>query len=300
MLKEKKNTQLWAVASANLQEAYTDFILSRQAMLCKASTLRFYSFTAGRFVSWLEANGIISVEEVTSRNIRAYLSQLAEKRLSDSYVNGHARAIKTFVRFLQFENYIEEAPTFQMPSIAKKRLPVLSASQLRRFLEACHTDRDKALVMLMVDTGVRQKELSLLNWEDVNIKNGLVNINRGKGGKYRSVVIGAKTRRALVKYRRTIDHQPHKPLFQTKQGNHFSFPGLRSCLLRISKRAGIHVSPHILRRTFATLSLRSGMNPLHLQGLLGHSSLEMTRRYVQMVDKDLMEAHKAYGPLDNL
>ena len=87
-------------------------------------------------------------------------------------------------------------------------------------------------------------------------------------------------------------------LVQTKHGCRFSFNRLRSCLLRIGERAEIHISPHILRRTFATLSLRSGMNPLHLQGLLGHSSLEMVRRYIQMVDEDLLQAHREHGPVD--
>lgn len=75
--------------------------------------------------------------------------------------------------------------------------------------------------------------------------------------------------------------------------------GLRSILLRISERSGVHIAPHALRRTFATLALKAGMNPLHLQGLLGHSSLEMTRRYVQMMDEDLVEAHRMYGPVDH-
>jgi hypothetical protein len=72
---------------------------------------------------------------------------------------------------------------------------------------------------------------------------------------------------------------------------------LRSILLRISERSGIHIAPHALRRTFATLALKAGMNPLHLQGLLGHSSLEMTRRYAQMMDEDLVEACRICVPV---
>ena len=90
-----------------------------------------------------------------------------------------------------------------------------------------------------------------------------------------------------------------KPLFQTDEGGRFSFNGLRSLLLRLGQRAGVQVSPHALRRTFATMSLRAGMNLLHLQGLLGHSTIEMTRRYVQMVDDDLVQAHREHGPIDN-
>ena len=67
---------------------------------------------------------------------------------------------------------------------------------------------------------------------------------------------------------------------------------------RISEKSGIPFSAHDLRRTFATLSLKAGMNVLHLQSLLGHSSLEMTRGYVQMVKDDLNEVHRAHGPID--
>jgi integrase len=74
---------------------------------------------------------------------------------------------------------------------------------------------------------------------------------------------------------------------QSKPGSFYaSGRPLSIRLAWISKRAGVHISPHPLRRTFATLSLRAGMRPMHLQGLLGHTTLEMTRRYTQMVDDD--------------
>jgi len=75
---------------------------------------------------------------------------------------------------------------------------------------------------------------------------------------------------------------------------------LRSLLLRIGKKAGIHLSPHALRRTFATLSLQNGMDIVSLQTLLGHSSLETTRRYIQWLDSDLLEDHRKHSPADNL
>ncbi len=75
--------------------------------------------------------------------------------------------------------------------------------------------------------------------------------------------------------------------------------GLGSVLKRISKRAGIHLTSHALRRTFATLSLKAGMNLIHLQGLMGHSSIEMTRHYVKTLDEDLLNAHQEHGPIDS-
>lgn len=83
-------------------------------------------------------------------------------------------------------------------------------------------------------------------------------------------------------------------------GKRLSPNGLRSALLRIEKRVGIHITPHAFRRTFATLSLRVGMNLILLQAMMGHSSLEMTRKYIQMLDEALVEAHKAHGPVENI
>ena len=282
----------------DLDEAFLDFILSRQAKLCSENTVRFYSFTLGKFVEWLFSQNISTPGEITTRLIRAYLAEYANRGCRDSYIHGHARAIKTFVRFLRAEEYIAEVLTFQMPSLSKKRLLVLSASEVELVIEACKTKRDKALVLLMVDSGLRRGEVCALKWRHINISNGVVLVERGKGGKARSVVIGVTTRRALLAYRRVIPHEDNDPLFQTKNGKRLTPMGLRSAFVRLSNKSGVHITPHSMRRTFASLSIRAGMNLLHLQGLLGHSSLEMTQRYVQMLDDDLVEAHRSHGPID--
>jgi integrase len=150
----------------------------------------------------------------------------------------------------------------------------------------------------MVDSGLRRGEVCALKWRHINISNGVVLVERGKGGKARSVVIGVTTRRALLAYRRVIPHEDNDPLFQTKNGKRLTPMGLRSAFVRLSDKSGVHITPHSMRRTFASLSIRAGMNLLHLQGLLGHSSLEMTQRYVQMLDDDLVEAHRSHGPID--
>lgn len=290
----------WASASRALHEAYTDFILSRQAMLCGERTVAWYSFTLGKVMEWLLQNGVTKPDQISARHVRAYLSELAGRGLTDSTINNHARAIRTMLRFLHTEKYIPEPVMFKMPAIAEKRLLFLAAEDVQKLLSACHSFRDKALILLMVDTGLRRAEVCALNWADVDISSGLVRVVRGKGGKARSVVVGATTRRALLAYRRELDSEPTQPVFQTQEGGRLAFNGLRSILLRLGERAGVKVNPHSLRRTFATMSLKAGMNPLHLQGLLGHASMEMTKRYVQMVDDDLVEAHKAHGPIDNV
>ena len=301
MLTSNDEKPEWASASPLLSDAYIDFILSRQAMLCGDRTIEWYSFTLGKVMEWLVQNEVAEPNEISARHVRAYLSELAVRGLTDSTINNHARAIRTMLRFFHAEKYISEPVNFKMPSIAEKRLPFLVAEDVQKLLKASQISRDKALILLMVDTGLRRAEVCALNWGDVDISSGLVRVVRGKGGKARSVVVGAATRRALLAYRRDLDNsEPTEPLFQTKYQGRLSFNGLRSILLRVGKRAGVKVNPHSLRRTFATMSLKADMNPLHLQGLLGHASMEMTKRYIQMVDDDLLDAHREHGPIDNI
>lgn len=264
----------------NFIDAYQDFVLSREAKLCTKATLEFYNYTAGKFVEWLKDR------TPNAREVRAYLSSL---KLSDRSVFAHASGIRAFLRFSHAEGYIPEIH-FDMPKVAKKRQPTLDAGQLRKLISAAHTSRDKAIVMVLADSGLRNAELLSLTWDNIDFHTGLVHVI-GKGRKHRSIVIGVKARRALMKHRRN-----------GKIGQVFKLrpSGLRQVFRRLSKRSGVYATPHVLRRSFATLYLRGQGDLITLQMLLGHSNIETTRQYVYLTDEDLMSAHRRCSPIDNL
>jgi site-specific recombinase XerD len=301
MSNQIQTKQKWSLVSVALTDAYTDFMLSRQAMQCSPATLSFYRFTLGAFFAWLERQGVTAPQELTARLVRQYLAELVGRGKADGTVRDHARAIRTLAIFWEAEKYITEPVKFAIPKVAKKRLPVLTADELRRVIANCRNVRDRAIVAFMADSGLRRAEVCELNWSDVDFGSGLVVVRRGKGGKARSAVVGATTRRALLAYRRTLeDVSDGTPLFQARQGARFTGSGLLQIFRRLSRQTGIHVTPHALRRTFVILSLRADMDVLHLQALLGHASLDMTMHYAQMVDQDLLQSHKAHSPIDNL
>jgi len=274
-------------------EAYLDFILSRKAKLLSPRTIEFYEYTAGGFANWLQAAGISEPAQLRAYHVRGWLTDAAERGLSQASIHSFARGARAFLRFLHREGYTEKLIEFEMPRVEQKRKPVLTTDDIRRVLAACKQPRDSALVLLLLDTGLRASELLALAWDDIDISSGIVRVDRGKGGKARTVVIGANTRRALLKYRRTTAPEGEK-IFRLKRA------GLRMALQRIGDRAGLHLNPHKFRRTYATMSLKNGINPLHLQALMGHSSLEMTRQYITMIDDDLVVAHRNSSPVDNL
>lgn len=298
MSPKTKTQARWYLASIALTDAYTDFILSRQAKNCTPATLEFYKYTAGVFLSWAEAQGITAPEEVTARVVRQYLAGLKEKGKADRTLHANARAIKTLLRFWHKEKYIPELVTFDMPKIEKKRLPRLTFDELQQVAKACNV-RDRAILLFMADCGIRREEARLLNWSDVDMKTGAVYIARGKGGKPRITRIGATARRALLAYRRSLADRDGI-LFQTVSGTRFTGTGLLLIYRRLSERTGIHCTPHAMRRTFVILAHRSGMRDIDLMGLLGQTTLEMVDYYLSLEDEDLLQAHKDHSPIDRL
>ncbi len=275
-------------------------------MNCTPSTMAFYQFTAGSFVLWLASQGVTDLQEITARYVRQYLAQLIAKGRKDTTLHANARAIRTLLRFWHFENYMPALVKFDMPKLTKKRLPVLTADELKQVIKACNV-RDRAIVFFMADSGLRRQEVINLNWGDVNIQTGLVHVKQGKGQKDRSAVIGATTRRALLAYRRSqrgttgeVGYYDAAPLFQTSRGSRFTGNGLMMMFRRLSKRTGIHVTAHALRRTFTIMALRAGMNPVYVQNLAGWEDMQMLIHYAQMEDIDLLQEHHAHSPIDGL
>ena len=282
-----------------MQDCFLDFMLSRQAMLCTPQTQKFYMDTLSKFLKWIDSEGIYDPERITPRHVRSFLSIYAKKGCKDSYIHTYARSIRTFLRFLYKEEYIPELVQFEMPRIGDLRLPVLSIEEIKKVLNSCSMLRDRSIILLMVDTGLRRAELIDLNWKDVDLKTGICIVRRGKGKKSRSVVLGAITRRALLSYKRKLNSQENDPVFQTNRGKRFTQSGLRSLFVRLSKRSGVPFSAHSLRRSFVVLSLKGGMSLAHIQALMGHSTPTMTLHYAQLADEDLLIAHQEHGPIDN-
>jgi integrase/recombinase XerD len=260
--------------------------------------MRTYTKIISPFVAWLETQGVTSPQEVTARLVRQYLATYADK--SDWYLNGIARVIRTLVRFWYKEGYLPAPIIFDMPKVRQKQQPFLTAEQVQKILNVCDL-RQKSIVLLFVDSGMRRREVCNLNRSDVDLKTGIVRVRQGKGRKDRITVIGATTRRILLKYWQTCTNKDDDaPAVQTETGERFTIYGMSSFLHRLSEKSGVRFSAHALRRTFATLSLKAGMDIVSLQSLLGHADIGTTRQYIQWLDNDILKAHQLYSPVENL
>jgi len=153
----------------------------------------------------------------------------------------------------------------------------------------------------LVDTGCRRAEFVNLNIIDVNLVTGSVQINFGKGSNCRTVNIGFKTQQLLRFYLRTRsdDLIDNSPLFANLDGSRISIHSLQGIVNRRADQAGVkRTGLHDFRRCFAITMLRNGVDLLTVSRLLGHTTLEVTKRYLYQITDDLAAAHRKASPVD--
>lgn len=207
------------------------------------------------------------------------------------------------------------------PKPGKVVIQPYTKDEVRRLLEACkinkeyhrpgqkpaansrHTAlRDRAVLLTLLDTGLRAGELCGLNVADLNLKEQRLLVRQGKGDKQRFVYIAARTGLVLKRYLKSREDLEvgRPPLFITGNITRLSKGALLQFIVRAGERAGVEgANVHRFRHTFAIESLRNGMSAYVLQQLLGHSSMDMVRRYLVFAEADLAAGHHFASPVDH-
>ena len=250
-------------------------------------------------------------ESPTQNELKDVALRMREKGLKETGCNAAIRAINAY---LHWNSGTERkcGPGCNHPHISqlkepKNILPTLTATQVTSLVNwkpratHFHERRLHLLVLLLLDTGCRISEALGLHVRDVDLDNMLIALD-GKGRKQRIVPFSFALRKALHRFITDLDRRPDYLLLPTK-GN---TPSGRMTALRGIKKlcARLGFDPpartlHSFRHTFAVNYLRRGGSVFHLQKVLGHSTLEMTRRYANLTTEDLQRVHQSISLLSN-
>ena len=263
-----------------------------------------------------------SPNKITPNNIRQFLLYLASESnrwgidnpssrspACQATVNHYYRVLCTFFNWLKDEDLITENPVSRIktPKIESKVVKALSPKEAEALLNQCSSKtclsvRNRAVLMMLLDTGIRVSEISNLQVSDIDLKTGSFLVRRGKGGKQRVVRIGVKAQKALWRYLTGYKHGESEYLFLNRSGGRLNDNAIKRMVRQLGKKANIeNVHVHRLRHTFAISFLRAGGDVFSLKYLMGHSTLYMTQRYLKSLSaEDAIKAHKRFSPLDNM
>ncbi len=272
------------------------FLVDRKAAGLSPHTLKFYRQFITPFLTYCDSNALKFVEEVTPDVLRRYFLAFAESH-NPGGVHTSFRTLRAFFHWLLDEEMMPsdwKNPMLKVkpPKVALEPLEPVAIQDVKALIAACSAgtsvdDRDRVIFLVLLDTGLRAQELCDTNLEDVDLNTGGITVRYGKGGKARTVFIGKKTRKALRAYLRNR-HDHEAALFLSRDDERISYDALRLMLNRRAKSAQLLGKPslHAFRRAFALNMLRNGADVFALQKLLGHSDLQIMRRYLAQNTQD--------------
>ena len=275
------------------------------------NTIESYSRDISSLTAFLDKEGISDPVAVSEREIAAFFEHLRKKKLSPRSVARNIVSLKQFFRFLLIENVITEDPMRNTvsPKPAKTLPHTLSLSEVETLLREPEKGksekalRDRAMLEVLYATGVRVSELVSLELNRVNLDHGYV-ITLGKGSKERIVPIGdaaiRKTRDYLSDARpRLLRGRNSEYLFVTSRtASKMSRQRFWRIIKDYALEAGIHshITPHVLRHSFATHLLERGADLRAIQAMLGHSDISTTQIYTYVEKERLKRIHKKAHP----
>lgn len=235
-------------------------------------------------------------QDITSADIRVYLSEF--DYLKNSSISRKLSVLKSFFSWLTSEEIIQRDPTSKLkPPKKDKTLPkALTIEELEMLREGCETERQRAFIEVMYATGCRLSEVQQLNVSDINFQTMSTKVF-GKGSKEREVYLSFKALYHLKKYLKSRNDEC-EALFITerKPYRRLSNRGIQREVKKVASKVGLanKVSPHVLRHTFATLTLNNGAELVAIQELLGHSSPDTTIRYARITEERKHEQHRKF------
>lgn len=287
------------VVTMPLSAAIQDFFAAKQAERKSLHTIADYSVTLKRLEEFV--GGDVAISEITVAQATRFLSSLtwlSEKSLLNVHI-----ALSSLWTWALDKGYCSEQIIRKITPPRPTETPIIpfTADQVAAMMEDPGEPiaRNRAILAVLLDTGVRASELAGAKVGD--IQDGSLWV-LGKNRKYRSIPMSAGTLRLLLEYLSQRD-KPLKPdeyLFLGATRKPLTRDTLGNYLEKLGDRVNISgVHPHRFRHTFAIWYLRNGGDAISLQKALGHSTLKMVEKYVRFSDEDLRHIHKRASPISN-
>ena len=249
----------------------------------------------------------------TRAGVRAYVADLRAQPWAPATIALHIRYLRAFWGWCYREGYTSEDFSAVIPAPARtiREETLLTTEEFAALVRACTGDRwalrDRAVILMLVDTGLRRSEFTALRRDWLIYEDGVASLllpsTVSKTARERYVFLGRSTTAALTAYLETRNSDGHPALFISERGE-LGGDGVYYLLRRRAEQAGLdptRVHPHLLRKMFASWWIQNGGDEQRLMDIAGWSGPEMLRIYVRLgARQQLQDAHRQFGPVDRI
>jgi integrase/recombinase XerD len=240
---------------------------------------------------------------VSEQGVKDFMVNMMMAGRKPGAANAFARGVNAYLSWLKENGHTETHLKVPLQKLEQRVLKTYKPEDVKKILSyhprLFSEKRIIALLIILVDTGIRIDEALSLKRDGVDFDNLLLTIY-GKGRKERIIPFSREGRKALFKW---LKEHEHDYVFPTMQGGKLLYDNTRQDFVALLEKAKVEKSEgcfHTFRRFFAKMYSRAGGNLFYLQKMLGHSTLEMTKKYVEVETEDLQLAHKHASPLEHL
>jgi integrase/recombinase XerC len=287
--------------SSVLFDAVADFVTTKRLEQKSARTVGNYQYDLKTFLQVVGAQ--TPMANISPQMVKQYLL-LSQQRPGPYSHFSRYRSLRVFFNWCVREGYLPSNPlTVRPPKLPQRVMPIFSDADLRAMVDACTEStalRDRALLLVLMDTGMRLNEVVFMRAEHISWEEGALHVY-GKGNKERIVVPSRPTLLAIYRYLKAR-RSPLENIWLSEERRPLTRSGVQQIIKRISMKAlGKAAGPHKFRHTFACNYLANGGSIDSLQYILGHSSLKMVMQYVEATKAQRARAQsRLFSPVERL
>lgn len=287
--------------TTTLEGVYNEFINHCKAKGLAPKTIAFYSENIGYFLELIDKDSLCS--EIGLETVERYTLYVQSKAYSNSSIRTKIRAIRTFLYFCMEREHIKSFK-IQLPKEQEVVKETYTSEEIKRLLKKPSKKsfaeyRNYTAISLMLATGARVNTVINLRIEDIDLDNSYIIFRVTKNKKAQIMPMSTTLKETIRAYLRLWEHKQEDYLFCSIYGEKMTTSGFTHEIAKYNISRGVtKTSCHLFRHTFSKHYVMSGGDIFRLQKLLGHSTLDMVKKYVNLYGNDLMTNFDSYNVLE--